>query len=158
MAKLMEKRDDIIVRQKRRLVANRGDEVTGQKSRRTLNAAVSQAASTDTVGHPGASTFVGTGVKIQEETSPNRTVLVQQFKVLDVLVPGAGTDRLSHRDAEKFAGDKKETLQHLRQRKIRADGLIAKGIQRLFQFFRVKSDIPGFKMLFAVFFQGKLPQ
>ena len=70
-------------------------------------------------------------------------------------MPGAGTDRLSHRDAKKFVRDKKETLQHLGQRKIRTDGLIAKGIERLFQFFRIKSDIPGFQMFFTVFLEGK---
>ncbi|MNB78907.1 hypothetical protein D3C75_256200 [compost metagenome] len=149
VAEFVEQGDHFVVGKQRRFAAHRTVKVTGQVGDRLLQRTVGFTHLADTVVHPGAATFVFSGVQIEIEAAAQFVFLVIQLEETHLRVPHVDVVTL-------FGGDAIDAFDHFKQavngfvfREIRAQLLVADAVEMLLLFFAVVRNVPRLQVIHA---------
>src|SRR3569833_2675345 len=119
MTKLVEHRQDIVMRQQCRTTVARWQEVAHEIGHRERGARIEPLAA-DALVHPGATALVGTRVGVEIEAPYRLAGGALDFEESHVRMPHRRILTLTDADCEETFGYFKQSREHFRKREIRA--------------------------------------
>ncbi len=157
VAELVEQRDDVVVREQGRAAVDRGGEVAHEvRHRRLQRPAVGAQPARTRVVHPGARALAGAGVEVQVELAHQRAAALDPVEA-DALVPRRRGGR-DDPDLEQRLDDAEQPLEHLGQREVLAQLLVAERVAGLLQALAGERHVPALQVGDAQLLGGELAQ
>ena len=152
VTKLMEQGNHFVMGEERRFAFHRTVKVTGQVSNGLLQAAIGFTHLADTVIHPSTASFMLAGVEVEIEAAAQFAGFIKQIEELHVRMINLNVGTLLRSDAVNAFHHFEQTSDRARFREIRAQLLIADGVEMLLLLFTVIGEIPRIQLLNAMLF------
>ncbi len=148
VAEFVEEGDDLVVREQRRLVADRAGEVAGEVGHRGLHTGVGQHLAAAGVVHPGAAALAVTGVQVDVELRQQLALRRFDAEEAHVGVPHLGRLR-ADLHGEQRLHDVEQAVQHGRLREVLLHLLLGEGIAGFAQLFGGVGHVPRLELVDA---------